>query len=144
MNKEHKHFIRCIQQINIWKDWASLITKRRKMWNILFPQIRKDINKIILLIKYARNWASLVAQMVKNLSAMRETWIGSLGWEDPLEEGMAAHSSILAWRIPRDREPGGLYSPWGWKESDTTEQLSIAQHMQETGKTSYWWKSKLT
>ena len=46
-------------------------------------------------------WVSLVAQMVKNSSAMQETWIQSLGWEDPLEEGMATHSSILAWRIPR-------------------------------------------
>ena len=47
--------------------------------------------------------ASLVVQMVKNPHAMRETWVRSLGWEDPLEEGMAAHSSILAWRIPMDR-----------------------------------------
>ena len=47
--------------------------------------------------------ASLVAQMVKNPLAVRETWIQSLGWEDPLEEGMATHSSILAWRIPLDR-----------------------------------------
>ena len=49
------------------------------------------------------SWASLVAQMVKNLPAVRETWVGSLGWEDPLEEGMATHFSILAWRIPMDR-----------------------------------------
>ena len=46
------------------------------------------------------SWASLVAQLVKNLPAMRETWIQSLGWEDPLEKGKVAHSSILAWRIP--------------------------------------------
>ena len=46
---------------------------------------------------------SLGAQMVKNPPAMQETWVRSLGWEDPLEEGMATHSSILAWRIPRDR-----------------------------------------
>ena len=45
----------------------------------------------------------LVAQMVKNLPAMRETWVQSLGWDDPLEEDMATHSSILAWRIPMDR-----------------------------------------
>ena len=44
--------------------------------------------------------ASLVAQMVKNLPAMRETWVHSLGWEDPLDKGMATHSSILAWQIP--------------------------------------------
>ena len=46
---------------------------------------------------------SLVAQMVKNLPAMPETWVRSQDWEDPLEEGMATHSSIPAWRIPRDR-----------------------------------------
>ena len=45
-------------------------------------------------------WASLVAQLVKNSSAMRETWVRGLGWEDPLEKGKATHSSILAWRIP--------------------------------------------
>ena len=49
------------------------------------------------------SWASVVAQMVKNLPAMRETWARSVGWEDPLEEGMATHSSILAWRIPMGR-----------------------------------------
>ena len=49
------------------------------------------------------SWASLVAQTVKNLLTMQETWVRSLGWEDPLEEGMATHSSILAWRIPMDR-----------------------------------------
>ena len=50
------------------------------------------------------SWASLVAQMVKNPPAVWETWVGSLGWEDPRAwEGMAAHSSILAWRIPVDR-----------------------------------------
>ena len=47
--------------------------------------------------------ASLVAQMLKNLPTMRETWVRFLGWEDPLEESMATHSSILAWRIPMDR-----------------------------------------
>ena len=47
--------------------------------------------------------AYLVTQMVKNLPAMQETWVRSLGWEDSLEEGMATHSSILAWKIPMDR-----------------------------------------
>ena len=47
--------------------------------------------------------ASLVVQLGKNLPAMQETWLKSLGWEDPLEEGMATHSSLLAWRIPMDR-----------------------------------------
>ena len=49
------------------------------------------------------SWASLVAQLVKNLPTVRETWIPSLHWEDSLEEGMATNSSILAWRIPMDR-----------------------------------------
>ena len=49
------------------------------------------------------NRASLVAQMVKNLPAMRETWVRSLGWEDCLEKGMATHSSMIAWRSPMDR-----------------------------------------
>ena len=53
---------------------------------------------------------SLVAQMIKNLPAMRETQVWSLGWEDPLEDGMATHFSILAWRIPWTEETGGLQS----------------------------------
>ena len=52
----------------------------------------------------------LVAQMVKNLPAMQETWVQSLGRENPLEKGIATHSSILAWRIPWTEEPGGLQS----------------------------------
>ena len=54
--------------------------------------------------------ASLVAQRLKCLPAMRETWVRSLGWEDPLEKEMASHSSVLAWRIPGMGEPGGLLS----------------------------------
>ena len=60
------------------------------------------------------SWASLAAQLVKNPPAMWETWVGSLGWEDPLEKGKATHSSTLAQRIP-------WTSLWGHKESDTTE-----------------------
>ena len=54
--------------------------------------------------------ASLVAQRLKHLPAMRETWVRSLGWEDPLEKEKATHSSILAWRIPWTEEPGRLQS----------------------------------
>ena len=64
------------------------------------------------------SWASLVAQMVKNPPATWETWVRSLDWEDPLEKEKTTHSSILAWRI--------LYSPWGCKESNTTEQLPLS------------------
>ena len=67
--------------------------------------------------------ASLVAQMVRNLPAMQETWVQSLGREDLLEEGMAIHSSILAWRTPWTEEPGGPQF-MGHKESDTTERLT--------------------
>ena len=70
------------------------------------------------------SWPSLVVQAVKNLPAMREIWVQSLGWEDPQEEGMATYSSSLAWRIPMDREAWQATSPWDYKESDTTEQLS--------------------
>ena len=56
------------------------------------------------------SWASLAAQLVKNLPTMQETEVQSLGWEDPLEKGMATHSSILAWRIPWTEEPGELQS----------------------------------
>ena len=59
-------------------------------------------------------WASLVAQMVKRLLAVWENWIQSLGREDPLEKGMATHSSILAWRIPLTEEPAGLQT-MGWQ-----------------------------
>ena len=57
--------------------------------------------------EYALMWISLVAQMIKNLPAVQETRVRSLGWEDPLEKGTATHSSILAWRIPWTEEPGG-------------------------------------
>ena len=74
----------------------------------------KDSFLLENLFQTSPNRASLVAQLVKNPPAMWETWVWSLGWEDPLEKGMPTHSRILAWRIPR-----------GHKESDTTEQLSL-------------------
>ena len=68
-----------------------------------------------------------MAQTVKNQPPVQETWVQSLGREDPLEEGMGIRSNILAWRIPWIEEPGGLSSPWGVKESDRTERLNT-QH----------------
>ena len=67
--------------------------------------------------------ASLVAQLVKNLPAVQETQVRFLGWEDSLENEMATHSSILAWRIPWTEEPGRLQSLW-LQESDTTQRLN--------------------
>ena len=69
-------------------------------------------------------WASLVAQMVKNLPAMQKTWAQFLDWEDSLEKGMATHSSILTWRVPWTEEPAELQF-MGCKASDTTEQLTL-------------------
>ena len=68
------------------------------------------------------------AQMVKNLPAMWETWVRSLGWEDPLEEGIATHSSILAWENPHGQRSLVGYSPRGRRNLDMTERLSTAQH----------------
>ena len=103
--------------------------------NILFYSILSPLSLSLSIYIYIythththRNWASLVAQIVKNLPAMQETQVRSLGWEDPLQKGMATHSSIPAWRSPWTEEPGELYSPWGHKESDTTEPLSIHTH----------------
>ena len=62
---------------------------------------------------------------VKNLPAMQDIWVWSLGWEDPLEKGMATYSSILAWETPWTEEPGTLHSPSGHKESDTTKRLTL-------------------
>ena len=73
------------------------------------------------LLSLSDHGAFLVAWMVKRLPTMRETQFQSLGWEDPLEKEMATHFSIHAWKIPWTEEPGGLHSPWGRKESDTTE-----------------------
>ena len=61
-----------------------------------------------------------MAQLVKNLPAMQETWVPSLGWEDPLEKEKATHFSTLAWRIPP------MWSPWGHKEQDMAEWLSLS------------------
>ena len=69
-------------------------------------------DKILNIINVNKLEPSLVAQLVKNPPAMRETWARVLGWEDPLEKGKFTHSSSLAWRIPWTEEPGRLYSPW--------------------------------
>ena len=74
-----------------------------------FPYRAKDIANFSQ--RYInQDWTSLVAQMVRNLPVMWETWVQSLGQEESLEKGMATHSSILVWRIPWTEEPGGLQS----------------------------------
>ena len=73
------------------------------------------------------SWASLVARMVRNLPAIQETWVRSLGWEDPLKEGVATHSSIPAWRIPMDRG--------AWWAIVTKSQMYVAPLMKCSYKT---------
>ena len=70
-----------------------------------------------------------MAQTVKNLPAMQETQVQLLGWEDPLEKGMATHSSILAWKIPQTEEPGGLQSMG--LQSGTTEQVTHEYYIKD-------------
>ena len=74
---------------------------------MVIPFIFSIVKHILYLLFLFIQWASLVTQMVENPAQMQETWGQSLDWEDPLEKGMASHSSILAWRIPQT-EPGGL------------------------------------
>ena len=97
---------------SIYFPWCS--PESRSPWTLrrtfffFSPQLT-----MVYLKKHQRasfSWGSLVAQMVKNLPAMWETWVLSLGWEDPLEKGKATHSSILPWRIPWAEKPGGLQS----------------------------------
>ena len=73
--------------------------------------------------------------MVKNPPAMRETWVQSLGWEDPVEESIATHPSIFTWRIPGTEEPGGLQSMGS--QSDMTEQLSLVGKRNKDGERAF-------
>ena len=84
----------------------------------LFPQAGHVLNFDTVCTIF---WSFPSGSVIKNLSAMQETLVQSLGLEDPLEKEMATHSSIPAWRIPWTEEPGSLYSPWGHKELDMTE-----------------------
>ena len=109
--------------------------KQWKRCQTLFFWAPKSLQMVTIAMKNIYNticqlWASLVAQTVKNLPAMQETWVRSLGGENPLEKGMATHSSILAWRIPWTEEPHGCGwgsdSPWGDQQWDRTEQLTLS------------------
>ena len=77
------------------------------------------------------NWTSLVAQMIKNLPAMQDTWVWSLSREDPLEQDMATHSSILTWRIPWTEEPGRLLSMGAQRIGDDWMTNTISLSLQK-------------
>ena len=126
--KDAEMFIACFWDLRISVSLKEVLekeaidgTERDRLLNSCAEEFR--LHLILETVTKTFFSASLAAQTVKNLSAMQKTRVQSLHQEDPLEKGMATHSSILAWRIPWTEEPGG-YSPWGCKESDTTEQLT--------------------
>ena len=103
--------------MKLWEDGALIYLQyKRKLTHVSIEHFGN---------RYQRPWDSLVAQTVKYPPVMWETWLQSLSWEDSLEEGMATHSNILAWRISMDKGVWMGYSPWGCKESDMTERLSM-------------------
>ena len=118
---------------DIWW-WIPVITHLLKLIEYTLPKANPKINDGLWVIMMCQHtfidWNIYVplvglafgmVQMVKNLPAMWESRLQSLDQKDPLEKAMAAHCSILAWRTPWTEKPGGLYSPWGHKESDLTE-----------------------
>ena len=95
--------------------WAALGAAG---WNQLQAALPDAFRMLVMVVEGAgavELGASLVAQKAKNLPGMQETQFLFLDWEDPLEKGMATHSSILVWRIPWTEEPGNLHSLWGYK-----------------------------
>ena len=91
--------------VHLEKEARWLINQTRVIWGEMMKEGRPRTGEYLWSIR-----GFLGAQMVKNLPVIRETRVGFLGWEDPLKEGMATHSRILAWRIPWTEEPGGLRS----------------------------------
>ena len=113
----------CLNEISwnsvLWLEYCPLSSWRTGLilhMETLEPS--KDVTYASL-FKSSSLPASLVAEMITNLSPMWETWVWSLGQEDPQEEGMATHSSILTWRIPWTEEPGGLHTDLGVAKSQT-------------------------
>ena len=107
--------------INPWLIYLKILTHFKHFYtSILKGETFLRISCILWALPSLR--ASLVKEDgKKNLSTMQETQVQHLGQEDPLERGLATHSSILAWWIPWTEKPGGLYSLWGCRESDMTE-----------------------
>ena len=108
---------------NLRQDALSVPLSHKMLATMTSLSCRKGVKPHLLDFTILHIRTSLVAQMVKNLAAVQETWVQSLGWEEPLEKEMATHSSVLAWRIPWT-EVG--YCPCGCKQSDTTERLTLS------------------
>ena len=119
MDMSFSKLLEMMKDREAWHAAVHRVTKsqtRLSDWTIA-TSLRSSTSAIT--VKYSSLWASLVAQTVKNLPAMQETWIQSLGCEEPLEEVMATHSSVLAWRIHMDRGawPATLHrdtKSWTW------------------------------
>ena len=94
-----------------------------------------------LVLRTAQGWSSLESQTVKNPPAMQETWVRSLSWEEPLEKGMATHSSVLAWRITWTEEPGRLRSIGSQRVGHdwTTNTLEIYSHFLFSSRRWHWY-----
>ena len=90
--------------VNLFNAWFN----RRQLDSYMCSCIQSFFKTFYFILAYSQLWAFLVSWMVKNLLVMQETWVQSLGWEDPLEKRMAIHSSILVWRIPWTEESGRL------------------------------------
>ena len=105
--------------LNFSTEFLKVDCRHHHIYSVYFNILKK------LLCEYnTLSRASQVVQLWRIRLPMQEMKVLSLGWEDPLQKEMANRSSILAWRIPWTEEPGGLYSPWGCKESDMTEHKS--------------------
>ena len=113
-----------------WRHQNPIIHVPPMILRMLLSSFQSNFNLLgVNILNFLRLYSgsvSLVAQMVKRLPAMWDTSVWSLDQEDPPVGEMATHSSILAWKIPWMAEPGRLYSPWGRKESDTTERLHLS------------------
>ena len=105
------------------------------LWSACIGDFKEHISTININDNdnYNYNWASLVAQMVKNLPAVQETWVQFLGWEDLLEKEMATHSSILAWKIPWREEPGKLQSMQSQSQTRLSNFTSILHQRDQEG-----------
>ena len=113
----------CFNLLGVQGTLKSLLqhhsSKASILWHPGFFMVQLSHSYMTIVGKVMFLLFHMLSRLVKNLTAMQETWVQSLGWDDPLENEMAAHSSLLAWRIPWTEEPGRLQS-MGSLESDTT------------------------
>ena len=110
-----------------YSDTFLCVSELEAAWN-LYTYIFACVCMCVCVFDYPFIWASLVAQTVKNPPAMWETWVWTLGSEDPLEKGTATHSSILAWRIPWRDEPGRLQSTGSQRVEHDQETFTFTFH----------------